>query len=76
MASWAIVAVVAVVMAGVVLMVQIGRGGANSKEKASWEQRFDELEQKNQALQHRVEILERVITDRGFELDQSIRNLG
>ncbi|GAA5192178.1 hypothetical protein [Ferrimonas gelatinilytica] len=76
MTSWALVAVVAIVMVCLVEMVKHRHRGLGRKEKVELESRLAQLESDNQILQERVAVLERIVTDRGFDLDQQIRDLG
>ncbi len=76
MTSWAVVAVVAIVMGCLVEMMKHRHRGLGQKEKTALESRIAQLEGDNQALQQRVVVLERIVTDRGFDLDQQIRDLG
>ncbi|GAA4881467.1 hypothetical protein [Ferrimonas pelagia] len=76
MASWAIVAVIAITMGCLVEIMKHRHKGLGRKEKAEFEQKMQQLEQQNQQLQARVEVLERIVTDSGFSVDQAIRDLG
>ncbi|WP_298441510.1 hypothetical protein [uncultured Ferrimonas sp.] len=48
-----------------------GLGGA----EPAMHQELQQLREQNQKLAERVEVLERIVTDSGFELDQQIRKL-
>ncbi|WP_298441508.1 hypothetical protein [uncultured Ferrimonas sp.] len=80
MSFWtAIVIIVAIsVTMGTIpeIMKQRNRSKAQSKNSEALEGRLQQLEQHNAQLLERVEVLERIVTDGNYELQEQFRKLG
>ncbi|USD37015.1 MULTISPECIES: hypothetical protein [Ferrimonas] len=77
--SGTIIAVVAIVMGCLVAMIESKHKSQSRASRGQLEKLQQELQQARKqtlALQERVEVLEKIVTDSGFDLKQEISRLG